>query len=151
MSNCPHEMCTVAVAGALCLGIVCLSILAFIYFKQAKERDAAVLRMNEYAINVQAIIDDSIPEILNGIIDECFTDYKLLVLFPKNEAYLTEEREREIRQDLAAKVTERLSPMAIDKLSLRYNVANIGAIIADKIYIVVMNYVIEHNATLEEK
>lgn len=128
-----------------------MTIFGFVYIYQMKKRDEMIIRANQYAVNTQAIIDNSIPAILNEIIDECFTDYKLLVLFPKNEAYLTEEREREIRSDLAAKVTERLSPMTMDKLSLRYNVANIGAIIADKIYIVVMNYVIEHNAMLENK
>ena len=35
--------------------------------------------------------------------------------------------------------------MSLDKLSLRYNVNNIDRIIADKVYIVVTNYVVEHN------
>ena len=68
-----------------------------------------------------------------------------MVLAPRNEGYITEQREEEIRSDLVAKVSERISPIAMDKLSLRYNISNIDRVIGDKIYIVVTNYVVEHN------
>ena len=56
-----------------------------------------------------------------------------------------DEREKEIRNDLVQKVVDRISPMALDKISLFYNVHKIDEIIADKVYITVMNYVVSHN------
>ena len=73
-----------------------------------------------------------------------------MVLIPKNELYITDEREKEIRNDLVQKVVQRLSPMALDKISLFYNVHQIDSIIADKVYITVMNYVVSHNAIVEQ-
>ena len=108
-----------------------------------------MLRMSEYSINSQAVIDDNIPRLLNDIIDECFQDYQLMVLIPNPETHISEQREAQIRADLIAKVVERLSPMSLDKLSLRYNVSNIDRIIADKVYITVTNYVVQHNDVKE--
>ena len=88
---------------------------------------------------------------MNDIIDDCFRDYEIMVLVPKNELYITDEREKEIRNDLVAKVVERLSPMALDKISLFYNVHRIDEIIADKVYITVMNYVVSHNSLIEQQ
>ena len=105
--------------------------------------------MNQYSINTQVAIDTTIRDLLNDIVTECFDDYKIMVLYPLREGYINDERELQIRNDLVNKVTERLSPMTLDKLSLRYNLVNIGAIIADKIYIAVMNYVVDHNTQLE--
>jgi len=99
-----------------------------------------------YQINVTANIDRSIPEILNIIIQESFDDYQVKFLAPLNEGYLNEERESQIRKDLVSIVTSRLSNAAMDKLSLIYNPMNIANILADKIYIIVMKYVSDHNA-----
>lgn len=94
-------------------------------------------------------VDFNTQGILLDIIDECFTDYKIMYLLPKSELYITDEREKQIRADLVSIVSERISEIAISKLTVRYNEASIAAIIADKIYIVVMNYVIEHNTVRE--
>lgn len=123
--------------------VAALFVVFIISNKKSKE---AILRMQEYSTNINALIDDSIPRLLESVITECFNDYQILVLIPKNENYITDEREKEIRDDLVMKVSERLSPMMLDKLSLWYNPVNIGSVIADRIYILVMNYVVEHNA-----
>lgn len=98
-----------------------------------------------YQINVTSTIDGSIPEILSLVINECFDDYKIKTLLPLEEGYINSEREAEIRQGLVAMVTSRLSTATLDKLSLYYNIKNIADIIADKIYIVVLNYIVQHN------
>ena len=98
-----------------------------------------------YQIHVQATIDESIPEVLDLVIRESFSDYQLKSLYPLNEGYINSDREAEIRSELIALVSSRISNAALDKISLFYNITNIAGVIADKIYIAVMNYVIEHN------
>ena len=109
-------------------------------------------RMEEitlYNINVSATIDHSIPGILDAIIQDCFKDYQVKTLLPLQEGVINSTREAEIRQALVAMVTSRISNAALDKISLFYNLSNIAGILADKIYIIVMNYVIEHNRTVQ--
>lgn len=105
----------------------------------------AVLSLSKYQINTSAQIDDAIPGFLSLIIDECFNDYKIKELIGSEDEYINSERESEIRKGLTSLVTHRISNAALDKLSLFYNISEIAEILADKIYITVMNYVIEHN------
>lgn len=128
----------------LLFSVLCVFLISYSIKSGIKYRNE-MLKTSRYNINTQAIIDDSITLLLNSIIDECFTDYKVLVLEPRQEGYISSEREDEIRKDLISKIVERLSPMSLDKLSLRYNIDNIDRIIADKVYIVVTSYVVEHN------
>lgn len=105
----------------------------------------AVLNLSKYQINTSAQIDDGIPGFLALIIDECFNDYKIKELIGSEDEYINSERESEIRKGLTSLVTQRISNAALDKLSLFYNISEIAEILADKIYITVMNYVIDHN------
>lgn len=136
--------------GLILMILAMLGLAAFVVITNYKFKK----RMEEitmYQINISAVIDESIPEVLNTIIDEAFTDYKIKSLLPIEEGYINSEREDEIRKGLINIVTERISSAALDKLSLFYNPQNIGSVIADKIYITVMNYVLEHNAVSEEQ
>ena len=103
-----------------------------------------------YNIHISANIDKSIPAVLETIIQDCFDDYKVKVLIPMNEGVLNSTREAEIRQALVTMVTSRMSNAALDKISLFYNLNNFAAILADKIYIIVMNYVIDHNREVQK-
>ena len=131
------------------LAIGC-TIMLILYHIGNKKHQRDLLELSRYSINVQAIIDNSIPQILENIINDAFQDYQIMVLIPKNELYITDEREKEIRRDLVEKVVNRISPMAIDKISLFYNVHRIDEIIADKVYITVMNYVVSHNEIIHD-
>ena len=105
-------------------------------------------RLTMYQINVTSTIDSSIPEILSMVIRECFEDYQIKTLLPLEEGFINSTREAEIRRGLVEIVTSRLSSATIDKLSLYYNIKNIADIIADKVYITVLHYVIEHNKSV---
>ena len=140
---------TIVIGVVVLFGIACIA-LVIVGLRMNKRYKDDMVRLSQYSINAQAVIDDSIPQLLNSIIDECFTDYQILVLAPKQEAYITAEREDEIRKDLIGKIVERLSPMSLDKLSLRYNISNIDRIIADKVYIAVTNYVVETNSIKDD-
>ena len=102
-------------------------------------------RLTRYQINVSSQIDGSIPQILDLIINDCFDDYKVKFLVPLNLGHINSEEEDNIRRGLAEMVTARISNNTLEKLSVFYNIANIADIIADKIYINVMAYVVEHN------
>lgn len=122
-----------------------LALFALVIYSNNKHRKK-LEEITLYQINVSANIDQSIPEILDLIIQESFTDYQVKYLAPMNEGFINEEREAAIRKDLVQMVSLRISNAALDKLSLFYNIKNIADIIADKIYICVMNYVTEHNS-----
>lgn len=108
-------------------------------------------KLSYYQINTAAKIDQSIPELLELIINESFRDYQVMHLAHLNEGYINNEREAQIRKELVNLVTNRISNASLDKLSLFYNLENIANILADKIYIVVMNYVVQHNSGMPEK
>lgn len=110
-----------------------------------------LLDMSMYQINTSAQIDGSIPEILSLVIDECFNDYKVKELLSIENEYINSEKEAEIRRGLTDVVTHRISNATLDKLSLFYNITDIAEILADKIYITVMNFAIAHNNQFNDK
>lgn len=139
---------------SLILISICLlsltGIVIYVIYSNNKHRK----RMEEltaYSIHTSANIDLSIPEILNLVIQDSFNDYKIKTLLPLEEGYINATREDQIREELIQMVSNRISNAALDKLSLFYNIQNIAAIMADKIYITVMQYVIEHNVTVTNK
>ena len=133
-SNC---ILSLFIASAVALAIISI-VLSNIHKTKLEE-------LSLYQIHVQTSIDESIPEVLDLVIGESFNDYQLKSLYPLNEGYINSDREAEIRGELIALVSSRISNAALDKISLFYNITNIADVIADKIYIAVMNYVIEHN------
>lgn len=139
------------VCVALSMFLIGSLIILFLFWKSNKDHQNKLMELGRYSTNVQVSIDKSITTLLHDIIDDCFEDYQIMVLVPKNELYITDEREKEIRSDLVQKVVDRLSPMALDKLSLFYNIHKIDEVIADKVYITVMNYVVSHNALIEQE
>ena len=133
----------------LAIFIVAMIILSIVVIVTNEKHKKKIEEISLYQINTSANIDTSIPNILELIINESFTDYQVKTLVPLNEGYINSDRETEIRNDLVALVSSRISNAALDKLSLFYNIKNIADILADKIYILVMNYVIEHNKGIE--
>lgn len=123
--------------------VLCVAIgFLLIYDKHQREKE----KLERYKIDIGATIDKSIPEILDLIISECFTDYQIKFLLPLQENFITEDREKEIRTALVAIVSDRISKTAMTKISVFYNIENISNIMADKIYICVMDYVVKHNS-----
>ena len=131
------------------LSIGILIILA-VALKGYMDNKKAILALKRYEINVSTFpFGENITEILNEFIEECFQEYKIKQLVPDRDGtleYITDEREKEIRDDLVKIVSSRLSPVLMERLSLYYRADHIGSVIADKIYLTVMNYVIETNA-----
>lgn len=144
-------MCNYILIGiAIAIVVIATALTAIIVHQNSVHRKK-LLELTRYQINVTSSIDATIPEILDLIIQESFSDYKIKFLIPLNEGYINNDREAEIRKDLVSMVTTRISNAALAKLSLFYNIENIAEVIADKIYILIMNYVIEHNSQLGEE
>lgn len=133
----------------LAIFIVAMIILSIVVIVTNEKHKKKIEEISLYQINTSANIDASIPHILEIIIEESFADYKVKSLVPLNEGFINTDREAEIRKELVNLVSSRISNAALDKLSLYYNIKNIADIMADKIYILIMNYVIEHNKGIE--
>lgn len=133
----------ISIASLFLIGLL---VLGFLYYASSKKNRNVSSELVRYTANIQATIDSSIPKILDALIEDCFRDYQIKVLVPMQEMFITDEREKKIREDLVDIVTDRLSPVTLDKIGLFYNIREIDKIIADKIYITVMNYRVDHNA-----
>ena len=139
-----HQIIWIALTVISVVLLAIIGMLAFVIMSNWKHRKN-MERLTMYQINVTSTIDSSIPEILSMVIRECFEDYQIKSLLPLEEGFINSTREAEIRRGLVEIVTSRLSSATLDKLSLYYNIKNIADIIADKVYITVLNYVIKHN------
>lgn len=110
-------------------------------YKAKKENN----RILEYSINVNAKINEEIPQILEDMTHECFDEYMILNEAYKEKHFITNDEETKIMKDVGNMVVERLSPAAIDKLSTYYNKNMLAEIISNKVYILVMGYSAENN------
>lgn len=137
----PIVMLIIFIGVILLTLIFTIAIIIIISYKHLKKME----ELEMYKIHTGSVIDMSIPGILDLIIQESFDDYKVKILEVKPVEYISEEKEIEIRGELANIVSSRISPAAIEKLSLFYNKNNIADIIADKIYIAVVAYVVDYN------
>ena len=140
-------MCNIFTILIVLLAIITVGILVLgtIIIVSTVRHRRELEKLTRYQINITADIDRRIPDILSLMIQECFDDYKIKILVPLDEGFINSEREDAIRRDLTSIVAARMSPSMLDKLSLYYNIVNIDKVLADKIYITTMNYVVNHN------
>ena len=148
MANDGNLIAFIIIAIMFLIAAVILSLIVIITNSKHRKR---LEDITLYQIHTASTIDQSIPEILDLIIKESFADYEVKYLLPLEEGFINNEREAQIRKDLVQLVTKRISRAALDKISLFYNIANIADIIADKIYILVMNYVTTHNTKFNDE
>lgn len=142
ISSCEYVLCNCIFLSIIMIAIIIIVlIIATVHHKHQK----AIHELTKYNINTSALIDDSIPLILENFIMNCFTDYRIISL-PLDIGYITEDKMKEMEKEFTDIVVSRLSENMLDKLSLYYNVKNIADIISDKIYIILSNFVIETNS-----
>lgn len=105
----------------------------------------------KYKNNTYANIDDNIPKILDMYVNEVFTDYRIKYLdCDETLLYINDEKEQQILSEMATLCSERMSPTLADKLTLVWSYESLGAVIADKIYLTVVNYVSSKNTKIME-
>jgi len=88
---------------------------------------------------------------LNFIIDECLDYYVAINLTPKQLYYINNTIENEITTALGELVPARISPTLYSQLSLIYDSNQIAAVIGEKIYTKVLEYVIQFNVQNDHK
>ena len=142
------EILLLSIIISLCIvlleAVFILTFLKIIDYKNLKNKN---IDLQRYEINTRSQ-ELNMSDILDKFIAECFTDYVVMVIGPKNEMYISDEREQEILSDVSSKVAERISPNLLERLSLYYNIDSIDKVIADKISIAVSSYIIEYNSVI---
>ena len=119
-------------------------IMIFIFKKMNNMSRELILR--EYEINISSDTSDNVMNLLEKIIEECFLEYTVLNIEYQDIPYIDAELEKEIVKQVAYKVSERLSPTLISKISLVYNIENLSTLISERTYLHVINYSIERNS-----
>lgn len=83
--------------------------------------------------------------ILDNMITEALDEYRVLNLGYKNE-YINEKQEQEIVNAVKDSISNRISPVFMDRLSLQYNKDALPDVIAKKIILHVTAFVVENNS-----
>lgn len=104
-----------------------------------------------YKCNVNATVDETIPKILDLYVQNVFSDYQAKYLASETKQYITPDHEQKILKEMGTLCADRFSPAMADKLSLFWNYNEIGAVIADKVYLTVVAYVAQNNAIYPEE
>lgn len=105
------------------------------------------LELKKYNIDIHLNVTKDIETRLDTIIESCFQEYSLMNLIYKTDWYIKEEDEIKISKDICSLVSDRISPVMLQQLSLYYNEDAIYDIIGKRVYFKVTNFVIEHNKT----
>lgn len=106
--------------------------------------------LKKYEININAVIDEKIPEILDTFVKNVFDDYLVMHVEIVNKDYITQEEETHMIRELGSLCSERISPAMIDKLSLFWSPESIGSVVAEKVYLQVVAYVASHNTVYKQ-
>lgn len=93
--------------------------------------------------------EDEILTHLDFIITECLDYYITMNLTPKQLFYINNATEKELVTALGNMIPDRISPTLYSQLSLIYDSSQIATVIGEKIYLKVLNYVIEFNVQNE--
>lgn len=89
--------------------------------------------------------EDKIIAHLDYIIHEALDEYAIFNINPRNLYYINSEMETKIIGELTNKVPERISETLMVNLSKVYSYGYIGELIGRRIYMLVLNYVLEFN------
>lgn len=139
----------VYVLVALCiinlLSLISFDVLLFNVLKEIKQRR----NLEQLKINLDYNVTDNDFILMDKLIGETFQQYQILNIELLNKDHITEEMQTKMIEDLLRKVLTRMSPIYMNKLSYIYNVEHIEDIILEKIRIIVIDYAVENNNTLE--
>lgn len=136
------------IAFAIVFLAICIyaGVVIYLWNNHRKETN----RLLEYQINISTELTDSMPELIDRIVQETFKEYSLLNLEYKQD-YINEEQEGNILKEVSTLVSNRISPALLSKFSLYYNLDHISDIIGNKIYLTVMGYVMDKNSIKSDR
>lgn len=89
--------------------------------------------------------DDSAMNALDSLINEILAEYQILKLGTKELYYINSAMEQEILEYVQDEVSKRISTLLLKKLEYQYNKDYIGTAIGRRIYLSVLDFVLEFN------
>lgn len=139
------EIDRVEIVFYLCLLLFWVAVFSFIGVLKAKNN------IEQHRIQLDYEIDTTVPETLDKMIMESFEEYMILNESFNDVQFLSRDMEEKISHGVNAVVSRKLSDIFKIKLATYYNEENIPEIIAQKIYILVMNYSIKTNGIKDDE
>lgn len=82
---------------------------------------------------------------IDYVINECIDQYILLNVTPNSIYYINSKIEKELIEYVTDNVSDRFSPIIMDKLSMMYNPSYVPIFLGEHIYLVITRYVLEFN------
>lgn len=129
----------------LCLILFWIAVFSFINVLKVKNM------IEQHRIQLDYEIDTTVPETLDKMIIESFEEYMILNESFNNVDFLSKDMEERISHGVNDVVSRKLSNVFKIKLATYYNEENIPEIIAQKIYILVMNHSIKVNGIKDDE
>lgn len=124
---------------------VTIILLIFIVLANIFSKIDRLISLKETQITMRARLDNSALTALDNIINEAFEEYKILEFNVKEYQYISNAIEKEIVEYLSAEVSRRISPLLLKKLEYLYNKEYVGQLIGKRVYLIVLNFVLEYN------
>lgn len=118
---------------------------AAIYEKQISNASAYRLNLLSNPLSLQTI------DIVDDIIKEVFARYQIMNLSHEENLYISDKRQYKIMEDVLKLVFEAISDNIIDKLSFIYKKEYIQDLIAQKVQMIVLQFVIETNGSYRDE
>lgn len=138
---------TLIIIGIILILVITSEIVIYRLFNKWINFKYEELQLKQYDIDIHLNVSSDIETRLDTVIESCFQEYSLMNLIYKTDWYIKEEDEIKISKDICALVSDRISPVMLQQLSLYYNEDAIYDIIGKRVYFKVTNFVIEHNKT----
>lgn len=128
-------------------------IVIFLSYKLLKDAISNIIRYNilnsDIAIRDTNYNEEEIIKHLDYIINEALDEYNVLILAPKQIFYINSKIEKEIIDYLSEEIPKRISKVLMTHLTFIYNDSYIGTFIGRRIYMIVLNWVLEFNVLKE--
>ena len=132
-----------AVLGLILLYVIARKFAKIMNSKNLMERDIEMYKMK---FSEQEIITH-----LDFIMTEYLDYYVTMYITPKQVYYINKSMEDEMVKTLSEVIPTRISPTLYSQLSLIYDPSQIPKVIGEKLYLKMLEYVIEFNVQNEYK
>lgn len=93
---------------------------------------------------------ESIMKLVDQIITDIFDRYTIMSMELQDEVYINEEMINKIMFDVLKETYQCISPQVLDKLTTIYNRTYVDDVIAKKVQMLTMGYVIQVNGTYKK-
>ena len=134
---------------ALSILFLSISILAIYTIKYLKNKNDSL----DFTATMSTDIDLKCIEILDSIIKDTFDEYILMNISLNSEKnmYINTETETKIYTEVANNVLETLGPTLLQKLTAIYSLSHIPVMVANKVYFMTTEYVVNNNSLLQDE